>query len=641
MLGISLTFSKIDCSRCGADRQTRFPCPECGMRPRPSEVDINVQDRRDAVRPAQLAREAEALPLALDATELLSSGRLGELAERIYAAGDLIGRRDEAGAIQLAGLAEEIASLERWTHEVKRLRPWVFLTDAVKVAVDELINVFDVVVRALLSEEIRAAQLCEAEAQAALDRSADAIWAANEKLELMVRVLDGGDPIGAWMAVAIDGDPTTAIERGEALFLLRTGMKCGNTAGLTALMLAPLAATIGDEHRWWGLVDAHIRFLDGHRGGIGSVLQDPSYASRRSDVVHDLWQSARRASRMPSAETTRQDAADLLELGHLVVEQQLKFNLGLGCTLTTRRSFAATQGCDVADLAGIARDQNWPIASHLGDSTIRNAFAHRDFTIDGDSVLLSPQRGRPTASGRSLTMPELLDSVLEIIEVSAAMELATVWVTETVDPESVFVAEGIEFVEAILNCFGCDEVDVVTSADNCVRISACVDTPVRLATIAAVVQPLVGTAREVSLHLQSRDKSRECTVIVPVDIHAAWQRAESELEKEAAFLRLCEATTVDGVPILSRDHVRHVVGIRACELFVDQDQELADVCTGLAVWRLLAETLALADLARDIGRAIRCRRYRAAGIQITEADLPMLLEHVGVDLPPPITDLLS
>ena len=630
----------IDCIRCGADRQTRFQCPECGMRPRPTEVDINVQFRRAAVRPAQLAREGEALPLDLDAQELLSSGRLGKLAERIYSAADLIGKRDEAGSTQFADLAGEIASLERWTHEVRRLRPWVFLTDAVKAAVQELVNVFDTILRALASEKIREAQSCEAAAQAALDRSADAIWDADRGLELMLRVLEGGDPIGTWMAVAIDGDPATATERGKALFLRRTGMTCGDSAGLTALMLAPIAATVCDEDRWWDLVNEHIQFLDDHRADLGQLLQDPAYSSRRSDVTHDLWQSARRAARMPGAETMRQEAADLLELGHLVVEQQLKFNLGLGCALTTRRSFAATQGCDVAVLAGIARDQDWSIAQNLGDAAIRNAFAHRDFTVAGDSILLSPQRSGQRTSTRSLTMPELLDSVLEIIEVSAAMELATLRVTENVDPTSVYVPKGIEFMEALLTGFGFNEVEVTRSADDCVRISACVDSPVPLATIISTVQPLVGMAREASFDLTRRDQAQECTVVVPVDVHSAWQRAATELEREAAFLRLCNATMIDGTPAMSRDHVRHVISVRASQLFIDQDRALADVSVGLATWRSLADTLSFADLAKDIGRAIKFRRYRAAGLQVFEADVPMLLEYAEIDLPLPITDIL-
>ena len=641
VLRITLTFSRIECSRCGAERQTRLPCPDCGMRPRPTEVDINLQFRRNAVKAAQSARKAEALPIAVDAKELLSFERIGTLAERIFSAGDLIGRREEKGATRLASLAAEIGSLERWTREVERLRPWVFLTDAVKMAVEELVKVYDIVVQALICDEIRAAQTCQVEAQAALDRSADAISDADRGLELMLRVLEGGDPIGTWMAVAIDGDPATAIERGKALFLRRTGMTCGDSAAFMALMLAPMTATVCDEDRWWDLVNEHIRFLDDHRADLGPVLQDPSYASRRSDVTHDLWQSARRAARMPDPETMRQEAADLLEVGHLVVEQQLKFNLGLGCALTTRRSFTATQGQDVAVLAGIARDQNWPIAQNLEDAAIRNAFAHRDFTIDSDSILLTPQRGGKKHPARSLTMSQLLDSVLEIIEIAAAMELATLWITENIDPTSVYIPKGIEFMEALLTGFGFDEVEATRNTDDCVRTSACIDSSVPLATIVSAVQPLVGTAREASFHLTRRDQAQECIVVVPVDIHSVWQRAATVLDREVAFLRLCNTTMVDGMPAMSRDHVRHVISIRASQLFLDQDQPLADVCAGLTTWRSLADTLSFADLAKDIRRAIKCRRYRAVGLQIFEADVPMLLDHSEEDLPPPITDLLS
>ena len=611
------------------------------MRPRPTEVDINVQFRQNAIRPARRAREGEATHLDLDANELLSSGRLEDLPDRILAAGDSIGRREETGPAQLAEIAGEIASLEHWAQGVKRLRPWVFLSDAVIVVVHELIKVFDIVLRALLSEEIRTAQRCEGELQAALDRAAGAIGEADGRLELMSRVIDADDPTGAWMAVAIDGDPTTALERGEALFLGRTGLRCGETVALTALMMAPMMATIGDEDRWWNLVNEHIRFLDSHRAALAPVLQDPSFASRRSDVVHDLWLSARRASRLPSPETLRQDASDLLDLGHLVVEQLLKFNLGLGCALTTSRSFAATQGRDVSDLAGVADSQGWPIAQNLGDSSIRNAFAHRDYTIDGDSVLLSPARSNPTTSPRSLTIPELSDSVLEIIEVSAAMELATVWLTEQVDPDNVFVPQGTIFAESLLIGFGWGDVNIIADANDHVIISACVDTPLPLAAIAFAVAPLVGTTRDLYLHLKSRDESSQCTAVIPVDLYSAWQHTESEPQREAAFVHLCAVTTIDESPILSHDHVRKVISIRACQLVIDEGQDLSTVGAGLEIWRSVARALDFPDLAREIGRAIRLRRYRAAEIPTTEADAPMLLAHVEAELPPPPRHLLS
>lgn len=638
---MSLTFTMTECSRCGADRQTRFPCPECGLRPRPTEVDINVQFRQNAVRPARRVREGEATHLDLDAHELLSSGRLEDLPDRILAVGDSIGRREETGPAQLVELAAEIASLGHWTQGVKRLRPWVFLSDAVVVVVNELIKVFDIALRALLSEEIRTAQRCEGEIQAALDRAASAIGEANRRLDLMSLIIDADDPTGTWMAVAIDGDPTTALERGEALFLSRTGLRCGESAALTALMMAPMMATIGDEDRWWNLVNKHIRFLDIYRAALAPVLQDPAFASRRSDVVHDLWLSARRASRLPSPETLRQDASDLLDLGHLVVEQLLKFNLGLGCALTTSRSFAATQGRDVSDLASVADSQGWPIAQDLGDSSIRNAFAHRDYTIDGDSVLLSPARSNPTTSPRSLTITELSDSVLEIIEVSAAMELATVWLTEQVDPDSVFVPQGIIFAESLLIGFGWSDVSIIADAEDQVTISACVDTPLPLAAIAFAIAPLVGTTRELCLHLKSRNESNECIAVVPVELFSAWQRTESEPLKEASFVHLCAVTTIDESPILSHDHVRKVIGIRTCQLVVDEEQDLSSVCAALEIWRSAARALDFPDLAREIGRAIRLRRYRAAGLPITEADTPKLLAHVEADLPSPPTNLLS
>jgi hypothetical protein len=58
-----LRFATVECLRCGDMRQTRFPCPTCGLRPADTETDFNVERRAKCVERARaVPTESESLP---------------------------------------------------------------------------------------------------------------------------------------------------------------------------------------------------------------------------------------------------------------------------------------------------------------------------------------------------------------------------------------------------------------------------------------------------------------------------------------------------------------------------------------------------------------------------------------------------
>lgn len=523
MVSLTLRFSTVECLRCGAMRQTRFPCPDCGKAAAITEMDLHVQKRQQSVQAAVEAHVSEADSLRVSAEELIGDGRLASLPDRTFAAGMRVAGGDPDGVTELVAIAHEIASLEKWVDEVSFSRPTVVLTQHVQVAVNSLVNVYDLVVRALSAESITDAQQANEGIQDALDRAGEAARLAGDILERVSRILEGGDPIGDWLALALNDDPIGASARGQGLFLTNTRRSCGPGTGLAALTCDVMASTIADPDEFWRLVRGHIALLESIQApAVTAIVSDPTFTERLSEVTHDVWSAARRAAVSPDTDTLREEAGQLLEAGHLIVEQAIKFHLGVACAGTTKMTFERTQASDVSELANVASDKGWDVVGALGDSGIRNAFAHRDYDVRGDDVYLSPRQrhrdGRPEAM---LSLLELQDSVLQFVEASMAMELALIAIGENLGLEGHVSPQGTFLVKSALIGIGWTQVDT-RNHDGILIVSATVNHAVPLPLIAFAVQPVVGTTRRVDLHLRRSDTRAEVTIEIPVETYAIW-----------------------------------------------------------------------------------------------------------------------
>ncbi len=421
---LTLSFNVIDCERCGARRQTRFACPDCGKAAAPTEVDFKVQERQRAVLEATSAR---AQPDEIDATamDLRTSGQLAQLPTRIFDTADRLAKGEDGAASEFAAVAREVASLENWADAVVPLRPLITLTREMQSAVRSLVTLYDVVAAALVEERLDRAQQAGEAVQHALDEASIAVGNANVIHDRAERVLNAPDPVAAWVAEAVNGDLIAASNRGAALFESRTDRAVSPSSGFAAVFYDVALSTIGDPLAFWALVSSQLELLEEIGAGLTVIVSDPIFSARAVDVSHDVWEAARRAAVAPEAPTLRAASSQLLESGHLLIEQALKFHLGTLCALTTKMSFADTQACDVSQLVQIANDKTWAISAGIGDVDIRNAFAHRDFEMAGSAVSLSPQRrrsdGRPQ---RLVSLDRVQDGVLHLVETLAAMDLA-------------------------------------------------------------------------------------------------------------------------------------------------------------------------------------------------------------------------
>ncbi len=638
MLKLTLAFSRVDCRRCGAARQTRFPCPDCGEAAAPTEIDVNVQARQRAVRDADDARSETVPAPDWDAMALLESGKLAEIPDRAFDAASKVAAGDAQGAEELCSLAREIAALERWVKDVAPLRPVVTLTDHVRTAARAMVALYDVLTRALTEERIEEAQRANDEIQAELDAAADAAAYTKEVLQHLTRVLDAEDPVAHWYAEAFGSDLVAATAQGQALFETRTGRTCEQGTALAALLYETALSTIGDPDMFWQLATAHLSVLEGFGNDLDTAVSEPLFTTRVTDVADDLWAAARRAAVTPDPETLRQAANDLLEAGHLLVEQPLKFDLGVACASSTRMTFADTQASDVSRLINIAKDRGWEVRSGVGDAVVRNAFAHRDFEVAGDAVSLSPQRRRQ-AGDPEIRMPLVVieDQVLRMVETVAAMELALIAAME--DRGLALPSPSRSLVAPFLAGLGWTGVTLEDEGER-VTISAEVHEEVPLNRIAFAAQPIAGSARRLVLQLTRDGVGEQITVEVPLEFYASWAGSEEEITKEVAFVRFTRETLIDGRPLMDDAHVTKYLTFRGCQTLVDQELPFPEINRRVKLFRHLARELDLTDVNRQLGKGLRLRSMAESGMTFDPAEFDELLQLAGAHLPPLQTMLI-
>ena len=640
MASFTLTFSKIECRRCGAERQTRFPCPECGERHAITETDLHVQFRQRAVEAALLARVEPVDVPEIDAAGLLSGWKLVELPQRIFEVGAALADEDPEAADRFAQIGTELAEVDRWAKDAPRRRPMLALTEDVCAMIGALVDLYDTVVKALRADEIREAQRLRARIQRALDEAAAAAIHADLLRSRVEEVLDSDDPLGAWMALAIGGDPIQASERGREVFLDRTGFDCGTSAGFAALLYDVMVDTIADPRLFWRSVGDHVRFLRSYRAVLPITLTSDLFIERAGEVAHDLWWAARRAAVAPDPETAREEATELLEAGHLVVEQGLKLHLGVAGACCTRMSFADTQACDVSELVNVAESQAWPISPHLGDPDIRNAFAHRDYEVSDAGVSLSPRhRRRHGGPEVTLAIDEIQDRVLQFVEMAGALDLALLSVAEELELDGYVDLRGVQFLRTFLHALGWDEIDVSLRGDDVV-MSATVPSSVPLRALAYVAQPLVDAARTAEVRLIRTDSGARASTRIPIEAYQRWASATDEFTKEIAFVRLCSVTYRDGVPLMDESQVSKFVLVRAAQTVAESGLSVAEMRQQLKAWRALAREVGAERANRLIGRAMHWRTLAGTDVPVDESEMDELFDVMRRGVPTPATDLI-
>ena len=638
-MDIRLGFDAIECRGCGTKRQKGLDCPNCDAQAAPTEVDLQYQSRRRALGPVKQIRLTLGSPPDVSPIEMLVSPLLSELTDRISRGANAIARTEHARSEALQEVARDVAGLEAWVGETRELRPWGSYARSVKDAVDGLVRVFDTTIAMLEARDIGQAQQLQPELQRHLDDASDAIWTCNALFERIAELVLSDNPAATWISMAVDSDLSTASERGLATLERHQLATEHEDVAFPALVWGFVAGTISDEQRFWRAVEEHRCLLASHSEALSHVVESDFFAQRAAESLDDILSAARSAAAHGEPESQRQLAADLLEHGHLLIEQPLKLHLGIACAATGAMSFEGTQAASVSSLVRVADEQGWAVRHDIGRTAVRNAFGHRDFRVrDDGTVELSSARRR--AEGRAslvMTLDELCDAVLALVEACGVMDMAFALVTggsvgDQGSPTSPFLLRTI--VAGQLNW----EVTDLSFGDEEVILEARCAQPVEFAAVGMLASLLADYALlTVRLHADSGDTHE---VGIPIPLFNSWSRAGSDVAKSAAFQVALHRALVDGKPAITALQVRKMLAVQAAECLTDQAASFAEIRRDLASLRDAAKAIGDRALAKAISSGIGWRAEVAADHPTEIVSLRDLIEMASQEVDPVRTRII-
>ena len=235
-----------------------LPCPDCGAQPSPTEIDIYVQRRQQAVKAATLARQSlvntHRSSLFDAPTNISNLGEIithtSELIEHIERAASLVANEADRGPAALESVAREITDLELWIKDSVEFRPLAPLVSLFKLSATHIVRLFDTSVNALVARDIAAAQHLEEQIQESLDEAALAAETADSLLHRIERIAESTNPISAWLDEAVGGDIFSALEQGKLILAKHDINVSGSEAPLLAVVFETIMSSISDSDRF-------------------------------------------------------------------------------------------------------------------------------------------------------------------------------------------------------------------------------------------------------------------------------------------------------------------------------------------------------------------------------------------------------
>lgn len=567
--------------------------------------------------------------------EMLTSPLIASLTKRISSGANAISQTRRAQADKLQQIASDIANLEAWVSETPELRPSAAYARHVKTAVEHLIGVFDVTVSMLEARNGSDAQQLQPTLQQHLDAAAGAISRCNELFDQIAELSLSDNAVATWMRLATGGDMLAAEPRGSAVLEERGLREDQHRAGVgvLALLWDFIARTTSDGRSFWCYTAEHRTLLAAHRDRVTQIAESDVFRQRAADTLEDLLHAARLAIAQGDTESQREKASDLLDLGHRLVEQPLKLHLGVACAASTKRHFESTQASDVSSLTQVAREQGWPIASLLGNADIRNACAHRDYSIRSDGMIeLCPARcmaqGRPAPV---MSLDELCDAVLAVSEACGVMDMALALVTgrcigDYADGTSPFLIRSI--AEGLL---AWDDVDLYLEDDQAVIEARCTR-PVKFAEVGPLASTFLGDRSLLIVRLAAKNGHHE--IRIPVPELKEWSQLDDDTASSNAFLVAWHRATVDGAPAFTGAQVRKALAVQVLELLADKTKPFAEARHDLASSRQAAKAVNDHELAKTIAACIGWKAQIASGHRPASSPIDRLVAIAAVEIQP-------
>ena len=503
----------------------------------------------------------------------------------------------------------------------------------VKVTLEHLIGVFDVTIAILEARNGLDAQQLEPTLQQRLDAATDAISRCNELFDQITELSLSENPVAAWMRLAIGGDMLTAESRGSAVLEEHGLFTDQGNVGVVALLWDFIAGSTSDDRMFWRRTAQHHSLLTAHRDQVTEIAETETFARRATAALDDLLHAARLAIIQDDLESQRQRATDLLDFGHRLVEQPLKLHLGVACAATTNRRFESTQAGDVAALIQVAKQQGWAVISLLGDPNIRNAFAHRDYSVRSDGMIeLCPARceaqGRPA---QVMSLDELCDAVLAISEACGVMDMAFALVTGQCVGDHADGASPFLIRSAAEGLLGWEDVDLRLGDDEAVVEARCTP-PLKFAEVGILASPHLGDRSRLIIRLTTDSGGHEIRMSVPE--LKEWSQVDGDTPRSAAFLIAWHRASVNGAPAFTAAQVRKALAVQALELIMDDPRPFRETKHDLASLRHAAVTIDDQQLAKAIAGGVGWKAQVEAGHRPAKDPASRLIDIAAEEVEP-------
>lgn len=610
--GMSLRFATRECV-CGGVRIAGHVCPDCGARPRPAEIDVELQRRRRIAAtyrgrsidvqpaPASLfdltARAAEAVSPFLRALSSLSTSLTDDASELL-----------RAGCVLDQLVAD--ASLPQ-------LRPWRRAGQLAHQAVETLRVSLDCFVDAFSAETLLTAQAIQVDAQTHLDAAATVAGDLDVAIQEVDQVLSSpATTVLEGLAsrvqdLLLSHGPRSILDVDQA-WMDRVRAIVGRDeaiqggVGLAVLWSTAFAEVLFDYDEYLRAASGAYGLLRGD--AFDALTADAGWMANQERAVQVFVDANVALDAVLAA--ARHDAAavgGMLNFAQDLAEGPAKHVLATMLAITKPKSYETYMGCKLGvlmDAASKSSDLSKLVSGM--NSVLRNASAHLDFGVRDDSVVLGSGSAEVV-----LTSDEFADALLELAQVvhglAAAVQIRLL--QRGVVGSSVLPAglDHSELVALLMTSSGlCDvRADIAGATLTVIGAGDLVAPMTSVASIAPVLPTDVEQVR-----VESANGVRH-TLVVPMDLFKDYAAAlEDSTAKIERFMVLCANSRFDDEPVLRRDGLRALIGVEAGKAI---SLELPYGIARARALRQLAQSCGDPDAADVLRLVTRALRLRATG----------------------------
>lgn len=324
-----------------------------------------------------------------------------------------------------------------------------------------------------------------------LARGGEAISAARQSIEHQREVFGSDDLVSAWAKLTLGStgpiDFSAIAKAADGIAHHRLGSPCPPGLEASVVIYETMMKAMTEADAFWAAVRGHREAMKGLGSEFVRAVEDPNFARAAAALGHDSWSMARRGAQA-DPETFREAATVVLNNAHTLIEAGLRPLYAVALAAKRKKPYLSIAAKDAADVIKQAGQQGWFVPEPLANLSVRHAYAHRDYDIEDDLLVLGATRRDRVV----LTFDEAVDQMLAVEEGTVAVllgcELAAADLGATF-PDTMHDVPAIRLAAHGLLGIGWNDVDIDTDGDTVVIVAA-VDRAVRTSELVMGLEPM-------------------------------------------------------------------------------------------------------------------------------------------------------